>query len=96
MNLEKQLALELVEMIGSCKPPADYEACYPQVIAKLRNYKTPAMRALESLVPCGSEFVDEPETCRQWIADRMTNLDRIAKNAIREKKLLSIVEMKGA
>ena len=38
-----------------------------------------AMRALESLTPNGSEFVNDPERCVEFVRDRLAFLVQIAK-----------------
>src|ERR1035441_4552619 len=47
------------------------ELCSP------RDYR--AMRALESLTPSGSEFVNDPEACVAFVRDRMDSIIKVAK-----------------
>lgn len=45
-----------------------------------------AMRLLESLTPGGSEFFNNPERCAKWIADRLTNAQRLTVDAVARRK----------
>ncbi len=55
------------------------------------------MRALESLTPNGSEFVNDPEACAAFVKDRLDFVIKLAKesNALR-KALENIGNLTGA
>lgn len=54
--------------------------------------KCPAMKALEDLTPGGSEFVEDPKFCFEYIKRKVTDLfDAVKKRQIKNNQLLKEV-----
>lgn len=50
-----------------------------------------AMRALESLTPNGSEFVNDPERCMAFVRDRLAFTIQLAKERNRMRNALELI-----
>ena len=54
-----------------------------------RETKLPQWKAaLEGLTPSGSEFVDDPETCRRFVKDRLDSDHRMLMDSLRRRKAI--------
>ena len=73
-DLEDDITRQKVEAYHKANPVTSSRVCE---LCSPREYR--AMRALESLTPNGSEFVNDPEACVAFVRDRMDSIIKVAK-----------------
>ena len=71
---------------------------WPRALAEVKRLRERIGKykaALESLVPMGSEFMDNPEACRAFAAQRLASAGQLAKERNEMRNLLLCKKEKG-
>jgi hypothetical protein len=82
---------KMITPASSCELPKGHEGIcwpYPSYMAPAEEVPNQAMRALESLTCGGSEFVGEIDACVAYVRKKISTLQDIAKNAVKQKNEL--------
>ena len=85
MDLPTQLARRAAhKVIRQLDQDEEHIARTIYEVTKLPQWKA----ALEGLTPSGSEFVDDPERCRQFVKDRLDNGHTMLMDSLRRCKAI--------